>query len=233
MHCSAPTSNSSHTGRLTYKAQHQYGGACGPQKLSASVAKSKIMSASPLISSPLRAMIIADSYQDDERRVQILRMRQLLNSDEEDAVPEHTSSRSIETDHDGTEAKAQIGTLIRPQEVKVVRIHGRRRSQGSDMASESSFSLAETLVNQSAEQLVRDAVFRQNHSDLAYEVEVLMANARADQERLRNWISSMRGVVERLEHRRKSDARLDASLRLLEHAHSVQAATPRRRSIRA
>jgi hypothetical protein len=190
------------------------------------------MSASPLISSPLRVEIISDSYQDDERRLQILQMRQLLNSDEEDVVSEHTSSHSIETDHDGTEAKAQIGTLIRPQEVKVVRIHRRRRSQDSDTVSESSFSLAETLVNQSAEQLVRDAVFRQNHGDLTYEVEVLMANARADQERLRKWISSMRGVVERLEYRRKSDARLDASLQLLEHAHSVHAANPRRRSTR-
>jgi hypothetical protein len=159
-------------------------------------------------------------------------MRQLLNSDEEDAVSEYTSARSIKTDHDGTEEKAQIGTLIRPQEVKVVRIHRRRRSQDSDTASESSFSLAETLVNQSAEQLVRDAAFRQNHGDLAYEVEVLMANARADQERLRNWISSMRGVVERLEYRRKSDARLDASLQLLERAHSAHATNPRRRSTR-
>ena len=190
------------------------------------------MSASPLISSPLRVEIIPDSYQDDERRLQILRMRQLLNSDEEDAVSEHTSSHSIETDHDGVEAKAQIGMLIRPQEVKVVRIHRRRRSQDSDTASESSFSLAETLVNQSAEQLVRDAIFRQNHGDLTSEIEVLMANARADQERLRNWISSMRGVVERLEYRRKSDARLDASLQLLEHAHSVHAANPTRRNTR-
>lgn len=201
-------------------------------KIGCASRKSKIMSASPLISSPLRAEIFSDSYQDDERRLQILRMRQLLNSDEEDAVSEHTSSHSIETDHDGTEARAQIGMLIRPQEVKVVRIHRRRRSQDSDTASESSFSLAETLVNQSAEQLVRDAVFRQNHGSLTYEVEVLMANARADQERLRNWISSMRGVVERLEYRRKSDARLDASLQLLEHAHSVHAADPRRRNTR-
>lgn len=190
------------------------------------------MSTSPLISSPLRAEIISD-YQDDERRLQILRMRQLLNSDvDEDIVSEHTWSRRIETDEEGTAAKAQIGMLIRPQEVKVVRIRRRRRSQDSDTDSESSFSLAETLVNQSAEQLVRDAVFRQNHGDLAYEIEVLMANARADQERLRNWISSMRGVVERLEYRRKSDARLDASLQLLEHAHSVHAANPGRRSTR-
>ena len=216
---------------LTYKAQHQHGEPAG-LKIGCASRKSKIMSASPLISSPLRTEIVLDSYQDDERRLQILRMRQLLNSDEEDAVSEHTSSCNIETDHDGTEAEAQIGTLIRPQEVKVVRIHRRRRSQDSDTASESSFSLAETLVNQSAEQLVRDAVFRQNHGDLTYEVEVLMANARADQERLRNWISSMRGVVERLEYRRKSDARLDASLQLLEHAHSVHAANPRRRNTR-
>jgi hypothetical protein len=191
------------------------------------------MSASPLISSPLRAEIISDSYEDDERRLQILRMRQLLNSDvEEDAMSEHTRSRSIETDYEGTAAKAQIGTLIRPQEVKVVRIHRRRKSQDSDTDSESSFSLAETLVNQSAEQLVRDAVFRQNHGDMAYEVEVALALARADQERLKNWISSMRSVVERLEHRRKSDVRLDASLQLLEHAHSVHAANPGRRSTR-
>lgn len=216
---------------LTYKAQHQHGEPAD-LKISCASRKSKIMSASPLISSPLRAEIVSDSYQDDERRLHILRMRQLLNSDEEDAVSEYTSAPSIETDHDGTEAKAQIGTLIRPQEVKVVRIHRRRRSQDSDTASESSFSLAETLVNQSAEQLVRDAAFRQNHGDLAYEVEVLMANARADQERLRNWISSMRGVVERLEYRRKSDARLDASLQLLERAHSVHATNPRRRSTR-
>jgi hypothetical protein len=215
---------------LTYKAQHQ-NGEPADLKIGCASHKSEIMSASPLISSPLRAEILSDSYQDDERRLQILRMRQLLNSDaEEDAEPERTWSRSIETDHEGTAAKAQIGTLIRPQEVKVVRIRRRRRSQDSDTDSESSFSLAETLVNQSAEQLVRDAVFRQNHGDLTYEVEVLMANARADRERLRNWISSMRGVVERLEYRRKSDARLDASLQLLEHAHSVHAANPRRRN---
>jgi hypothetical protein len=107
--------------------------------------------------------------------------------------------------------------LIRPQEVKVIQVHRRRRSEDSDADSEPLISLVETLVNQSAEQLIRDRVFRQSHSDLAYEVEVLLAHARASQERLRNWIGNMQGVVERLEVRRRSDARLDASLRLLEH----------------
>jgi hypothetical protein len=121
--------------------------------------------------------------------------------------------------------------LIRPQEVKVVQVRRRRRSEDSDTDCEPSFSLVETLVNQSAEQLIRDRVFRQSHSDLAYEVEVLLANARASQVRLRNWISSMQGVVERLETRRRSDARLDASLRLLEHAeHDAPAINLRRRS---
>ena len=189
------------------------------------------MTASPLISSPLRAEIVPETYADEERRLQLLQMRQLLNSDSEEYVPlKSSSSRDVEADHDGTATIARAATLIRPKEVKLVQVHQRRRSQDSDTDSESSFSLAETLVNQSAEQLIRDHVFRQNHGDLAYEVEVLMANARADQERLRNWIGSMRSVVERLEQRRKSDARLDASLRLLQHAHSVQAANPRRRS---
>lgn len=184
------------------------------------------MAVSPLISSPLRAEIVAETYQDEQRRLQILRMRQLLNSDLEEYA--NSWSRNVEVDWDGTAAIAQAGTLIRPQEVKVVQVPRRRRSQDtdSDIDTESSFTLAETLVNQSAEQLIRDHVFRQSHGDLAYEVEVLMANARADQERLRNWIGSMQSVVERLEQRRRSDARLDASLHLLEHA----AANPRRRS---
>jgi hypothetical protein len=186
------------------------------------------MTVSPLISSPLRAEIVPETYQDEERRLQILQMRQLLNSDLEEYA--NSWSRDVEVDQDGTSAIAQAGTLIRPQEVKVVHIPRRMRSQDSDSDSEPSFSLAETLVNQSAEQLIRDHTFRQSHGDLAYEVEVLMANARADQERLKNWIGSMQGVVERLEQRRKSDARLDASLHLLERASSDAAANPRRRS---
>ena len=193
------------------------------------------MTASPVISSPLRAEINPEMYQDEARRLQILQMRNTLNSDTEEYAPSKTLwSQEFEANHDGVVAIAQAATLVRPDEVRVVQIHGRRRSQDSDSHSdtdsESSLSLAETLINQSADQMLRDRVFRQTHGDLAYEVEVLMANARADQERLRNWIGSMQSVVERLEHRRKSDARLDASLRLLQHAHSVQEATPRRRS---
>jgi hypothetical protein len=185
------------------------------------------MTVSRLISSPLRTEIVPETYQDDERRLQILQMRQLLNSDLEEYS--NSWSQDVEVEADGTAAIAQAATLIRPQEVKVVQIHRRRQSQDGDSDSESSFSLAETLVNQSAEQLIRDHVFRQSHRDLAYEVEVLMANARADQERLRNWIGSMQSVVERLEQRRKSDARLDASLQLLEGARSVAAVNPRQR----
>jgi hypothetical protein len=189
------------------------------------------MTASPLISSPLRAEIVSETYYDEERRLRILRMRQLLNSDPEEYALSQTSySRDVPAEHGGNTAIAQVATLIHPQEVKLVQVHRRRRSQDSDIDSEASFSLAETLVNQSAEQLIRDHVFRQNHGDLAYDIEVLMANSRADQERLRNWIGSMQSVVERLEHRRKSDARLDASLQLLEQARSVAAANPRRRS---
>lgn len=187
------------------------------------------MTVTPLISSPLRAEIIAETLQDDERRLQILQMRQVLNSDLEEYA--NSWSREAEGDRDGTAAIAQTATLIRPQEVKVVLVPRRRRSEDSDADSESSLSLAETLVNQSADQLIRDRAFRQSHGDLAYEVEVLMANARADQERLRNWISSMQSVVERLEQRRRSDARLDASLRLLEHARYDASADPRRRSM--
>jgi hypothetical protein len=191
--------------------------------------EAKIMTVTPLISSPLRAEIVAETLEDDERRLQILQMRQLLDSDLEEYAD--SWSRDTEGERDATSAIAQAATLIRPQEVRVVQIPQRRRSEDSDADSESSLSLAETLINQSAEQLIRDNVFRQSHGDLAYEVEVLMANARADQERLRNWISSMQSVVERLEQRRRSDARLDASLRLLEHAQYDVSASPRRRSM--
>jgi hypothetical protein len=191
--------------------------------------EAKIMTVTPLISSPLRAEIDAETLEDDERRLQILQMRQLLNSDLEEYA--NSWSRDTEGERDGTSSIAQAATLIRPQEVRVVQVPQRRRSEDSDADSESSLSLAETLINQSAEQLIRDNVFRQSHGNLAYEVEVLMANARADQERLRNWISSMQGVVERLEQRRRSDARLDASLRLLEHARYDVSASPRRRSM--
>lgn len=141
-------------------------------------------------------------------------------------------SRDVEAEHGGTAAIAQTATLIHPQEVRLVQVHRPRRSRDSDGDgdSESSFSLAETLVNQTAEQIARDHLFRQTHGELAYDIEVLLANARADQERLRNWIGSMQSVVERLERKRKSDARLDASLQLLEQARSVAVANPRRRS---
>jgi hypothetical protein len=188
------------------------------------------MTVSPLISSPLRTELVPETPQDDERRLKILQMRHLLNSDLEEYA--NSWSRDVEVEEDGTATIAQAATLIRPHDVKVVEVHRRKQVQDSDTDSESSLSLAETLVNQSAEQLIRDHVFRQRHGDLAYEVEVLMANARADQERLRNWIGSMQSVVERLEQRRKFDARLDASLQLLEHAQSFPAANPRRRSMR-
>jgi len=193
------------------------------------------MTVSPLISSPLRVEISSETCQDDERRLQIVQMRQLLNSDwEEYALSQTYRSRDVEAEHDGTAAIAQTATLIHPQEVKLVQVHRPRRSQDSDgdgdSDSESSFSLAETLVNQTAEQIARDHLFRQTHGELAYDIEVLLANARADQERLRNWIGSMQSVVERLERKRKSDARLDASLQLLEQARSVAVASPRRRS---
>ena len=197
--------------------------------------ETRMMTASPLVSSPLQAELVPETYQDEARRLQILQMRNTLNSDLEEYTPSKTVwSGEFEANHDGIAAIAQAATLVRPEEVKVVQIHRRRRSRDSDSHSdtdsESSLSLAETLINQSADQMLRDNVFRQTHGDLAYEVEVLMANARADQERLRNWIASMQSVVERLEYRRKSDARLDASLRLLQHAHSVQEAGPQRRS---
>ena len=177
--------------------------------------------------------MVPETYRDKARKLKILQMRQLLNSDpDEVALSKNSWSRDVEADHDGIAAIAQAAILVRGEEVKVVQIHRRRISQDSDSVSdtdsESSLTLAETLVNQSADQLIRDNVFRQNHANLAYEVEALMANARAEQERLRNWIGSMQSVVERLEQRRKLDARLDASLRLLQHAHSVQAAKPRR-----
>ena len=188
------------------------------------------MTVRPLISSPLRAERVAETLPDGVCRLQILQMRQLLNSDLEE-YPD-SRFRDSEGDREGaTTAIAQAAMLIRPQEVKVVQVRRRRRSEDSDADSEPSFSLVETLVNQSAEQLIRDRVFRQSHSDLAYEVEVLLANARASQEHLRNWIGSMQGVVERLEVRRRSDARLDASLRLLEHAqHDASAINLGRRS---
>ena len=178
----------------------------------------------------MRAEIVAETLPDDEGRLQILQIRHLLNSDLDEYA--NSWSRDSEGDRDGTTtAIAQAAMLIRPQEVKVVQVRRRRRSEDSDTDCEPSFSLVETLVNQSAEQLIRDRVFRQSHSDLAYEVEVLLANARASQERLRNWIGSMQGVVERLEVRRRSDARLDASLRLLEHAqHDASAINLGRRS---
>ena len=180
----------------------------------------KVMTVAPFIKSPLRAEIVLEDHQDDEQRLQhVLRMRRLLNTDDEEVMPLTPQDYG-----DSIESIAQTCTITRLPSVKLVHIprHGRRRqsqssSTSSDNPSESSFSLAETLINQSAEQLIRDLIFRKRHGDqLTSEVEAPMDNARADQERLRNWINSQHDVVSALEQRRQLDPRLDSSMVLWE-----------------
>ena len=108
---------------LTYKVVYQYG-ASASIRIGCAFRETKMTTSSPLISSPLRTEIVPETYQDEELRLQILQMRQLLNSDsDEQALSNISWSQDVEAEPDGTAAVAQAAILIHPREVKLVEVH--------------------------------------------------------------------------------------------------------------
>ena len=194
----------------------------------------------PYFSSPLKTAISMEETDEQEQRLQQIQAmrRRLFAEEEDDEDADLSTAFYLEpenlTANDATEATVTRLTFARPPEVRVVEIHRRSMTQDSDLDidSNTSLSFAETLVNQSAEQMQRNVEFHRHYANVKEDVEVLMENARQDQERLRLWINDQRDVVEKLQQRRRSDARLDKSLQMLRLDRPALPARPRPRSIR-